>query len=81
MRTRAEIVYDKWSNSRKRNSSLAWEDVAALEPEYNTDGCVEALIDYRDIHREDYSDYEDYKDARDEAWEQFLCELETIERR
>jgi hypothetical protein len=68
---------EKWSKA-KRNSALALKDLEAISQRYDITDCKEALLEYRDIDRSDYSDSEEYQEARDEAWEAFIECLESL---
>ncbi len=68
---------EKWSRA-KRNSALALKDLEAISSRYDISECKEALLEYRDLDRSDYSDAEEYQEARDEAWEAFVECLESL---
>ncbi len=70
-------LVEKWSKA-KRNSTLALKDLDAISQRYDITDCKEALLEYRDIDRSDYSDSEEYQEARDEAWEAFIECLESL---
>jgi len=70
-------LVEKWSKA-KRNSTLALWDIEAISQRYDITDCKEALFEYRDIDRSDYSDPEEYQEARDEAWEAFIECLESL---
>ncbi|MDD4985064.1 MAG: DUF192 domain-containing protein [Dehalococcoidales bacterium] len=70
-------LVEKWSKA-KRNSTLALKDLEAISQRYDITDCKEALLEYRDIDRSDYSDAEEYQEARDEAWEAFIECLESL---
>jgi len=72
----ADLV-EKWSKA-KRNSALALKDLETISQGYDITDCKEALLEYRDIDRSDYSDSEEYQEARDEAWEAFIECLESL---
>jgi len=74
----ASALAEKWSKAVRRNSTQALKDLEALPIEYDTEGCKEALTDYRDLDRADYEDPEEYKEARDEAWGNFIECLEDL---
>ena len=76
----ASRIADKWRRAMKRNSALAFIDIEELRKTYgyDVDGCREALLDYRDIVREDYDDSDVYREAKDEAWQVFLDALEDL---
>lgn len=76
----ATRLAERWSRSAKRNSSLGLRELEELHRRYgyDVDDCRQALIEYRDIQREDYADAEEYQEARDEAWERFLECLEEL---
>jgi len=74
----ASALAEKWSKAVRRNSTQALKDLEALPIEYDTEGCKEALTDYRDLDRADYKDPEEYKEARDEAWGNFIECLEDL---
>ena len=72
----ADLV-EKWSKA-KRNSTLALRDLGSISQRYDITDCKEALLEYRDVDRSDYSDPEEYQEARDEAWEAFIECLESL---
>ncbi|AQU05316.1 hypothetical protein B1778_00825 [Dehalococcoides mccartyi] len=72
----ADLV-EKWGKA-KRNSALALKDLEAISQRYDITDCKEALLEYRDIDRSDYSYSEEYQEARDEAWEAFIESLESL---
>ena len=71
-------LLEKWQKAKSRNSALALQDLEILGTAYDTADCKQALADYREIERADYSDQEEYQEARDEAWESFLECLESL---
>ena len=74
----AQELLDKWSTAKARNSTAALSDLEALGPNYDTEDCKDALLEYRGIDRSDYSDTEEYQEARDEAWDNFIESLDTM---
>ena len=75
---KAARLLEKWRTAKMRNSILALKDLEALGSDYDTLECEEALQEFRDVARADYSDAEEYQEARDEAWENFLERLEEL---
>lgn len=73
----AQLV-TKWRQAKTRNSALALKDLEKLTAT-DTGPAREALEAYRELDRSDYDSAEDYRDARDEAWQEFLDELEGLE--
>jgi hypothetical protein len=78
--TPAAQLLEKWSKAKVRNTTLALKDIEELHARYgyDIDDCRDALMEYKDIVREDYADYEEYQEEKNEAWQKFLECLEEL---
>jgi len=73
-----DALVTKWQE-RKKNIGTLKKDVAALKETHDVSEVEEAISDYQDIQRSDYTDAEEYQSERDDAWDNIITTLEGVE--